>query len=68
MTSKLRTTTDRFIEGPITPILLRFSAPFLVTNFLPAVNGTWGAIWASHALEANALTAVATSNVIMLAR
>lgn len=55
----------RFIEGPITPTLARFALPLLVTNFLHSLSGTWGAIWVGQVLGANALTAVATANVIM---
>ena len=55
----------RFIDGPITPTLARFALPLLTTNFLHALTGTWGAVWVSHVLGANALTAVATANVIM---
>lgn len=57
--------TSRFTQGPITPTLLRFALPLLATNFLHALTGTWGAIWASHALGANALTAVATATVVL---
>jgi len=55
----------RFIEGPITPTLARFALPLLLTNFLHSVSGTWGAVWVGQVLGANALTAVATANVIM---
>jgi putative MATE family efflux protein len=55
----------RFVEGPITPTLARFALPLLVTNFLHSLSGTWGAIWVGQVLGANALTAVATANVIM---
>jgi putative MATE family efflux protein len=54
-----------FVEGPITPTLARFALPLLVTNFLHSLSGTWAAIWAGQVLGANALTAVATANVIM---
>ena len=56
---------NRFIDGPITPTLARFALPLLTTNFLHALTGTWGAVWVSHVLGANALTAVTTANVIM---
>lgn len=55
----------RFVEGPITPTLARFALPLLVTNFLHSLSGTWAAIWAGQVLGADALTAVATANVIM---
>lgn len=57
--------TARFVEGPITPTLARFALPLLLTNFLHSVSGTWGAVWVGQVLGANALTAVATANVIM---
>lgn len=56
---------NKFIAGPITPTLARFALPLLTTNFLHALTGTWGAVWVSHVLGANALTAVTTANVIM---
>lgn len=55
----------KFVDGPITPTLARFALPLLTTNFLHALTGTWGAVWVSHVLGANALTAVTTANVIM---
>ena len=55
----------RFVEGPITATLARFALPLLLTNFLHSVSGTWGAVWAGQVLGSNALTAVATANVIM---
>lgn len=55
----------RFVEGPIAPTLARFALPLLVTNFLHSLSGTWGAIWVGQVLGPNALTAVATANVIM---
>ena len=57
--------TARFTQGPISPTLLRFALPLLATNFLHALTGTWGAVWASHALGPNALTAVATATVVL---
>lgn len=65
MTARHHAATTRFTEGPITPTLLRFSLPLLATNFLHSLAGTWGAVWASHALGANALTAVVTGSVIL---
>ena len=64
MSAPRHAATVRFTEGPITPTLLRFSLPLLATNFLHSLSGTWGAVWASHALGANALTAVVTASVI----
>ena len=34
------------------------SLPLLTTNFMHSLAGTWSAIWVSHALGADALTAV----------
>lgn len=56
----------RFIAGPITPTLAVFALPLLMTNLMHALAGTWGAIWVGQLLGPNALTAVATANVIML--
>ncbi len=56
----------RFIAGPITPTLAVFALPLLMTNLLHSLAGTWGAIWVGQLLGPNALTAVATANVIML--
>ena len=56
---------SRFTEGAITPTLLRFALPLLATNFLHSVAAIWGAVWASHALGPNALTAVVTATVLM---
>lgn len=60
-----QTGAARFTAGPISPTLLRFALPLMASNFLHALTGTWGAVWASHALGSNALTAVATASVIM---
>jgi len=57
---------NRFISGPITPTLAIFALPLLTTNLLHSLAGTWGAIWVGQVLGANALTAVATANVIMM--
>ena len=59
------TGAGRFVEGPITATLARFALPLLLTNFLHSISGTWGAVWVGQVLGANALTAVATANVIM---
>ncbi len=56
----------RLIEGPITPGLLRFALPLLMSNLLHALAATWAAAWAGQVLGANALTAVATGSVLML--
>lgn len=53
------------MDGPVTPALLLFSLPLLTTNFLHSLNGAWGAVWVSHALGQNALTAVVNANVFM---
>lgn len=55
----------RFVDGPITPTLARFAAPLLATNLLHSLAGTWAALWAGQVLGPNALTAVATANVIL---
>jgi putative MATE family efflux protein len=57
---------NRFISGPITPTLALFALPLLMTNLLHSLAGTWGAIWVGQVLGANALTAVATANVVMM--
>lgn len=59
------TNAGRFLTGAITPTLARFALPLLVTNFLHSLTGTWGALWVGQVLGPNALTAVATANVIM---
>ncbi len=64
--SPVRALHGRFIDGPVTPTLLRFALPLLLTNFLHSLSGTWGAIWVGQVLGPNALTAVATANVILL--
>jgi len=55
----------RFLDGPITPTLVRFSLPLLLTNLLHALSGTWGAVWVGQVLGPDALTAVATGNVVL---
>jgi len=55
----------RFVDGPITPTLARFAAPLLATNLLHSLAATWAALWAGQVLGPNALTAVATANVIL---
>jgi putative MATE family efflux protein len=55
----------RLLEGPITPTLVRFALPLLTTNLLHAIAGTWAAIWVSHVLGPNALTAVANATIFM---
>lgn len=54
----------RFVDGPITPTLARFALPLLATNFMHTLAGTWAALWAGQTLGPNALTAVATANVL----
>lgn len=51
------------VDGPITTTLARFALPLLVTNFLQMVTTTSAAIWVSHVLGANALTAVVIANI-----
>lgn len=65
MSASHHAATARFTAGPISPTLLRFALPLLATNLLHSLSGTWGAMWASRALGANALTAVATATVVM---
>src|SRR5436190_1532837 len=48
----------RMIDEPVTSTLVRFSIPLLLTNLMMALSGSWGAIWVSHVLGPNALTAV----------
>lgn len=51
------------IDGPITTTLARFALPLLLTNFFQIVTTTSAAIWVSHQLGANALTAVVIANI-----
>lgn len=53
------------IHAPVAATLARYSVPLLTTNLLMALTGTWGAIWVSHVLGQNALTAVANANIFM---
>jgi putative MATE family efflux protein len=53
------------LEGPVVRTLVMFALPLLTTNFLHSLNGTWGAVWVSHELGQNALTAVVNANVFM---
>ena len=55
----------RLIDGPVTPTLVRFGMPLLATNTLMALSGSWGAVWVSHVLGPNALTAVVNANLFM---
>jgi len=55
----------RFLDGPVAPTLVRFGMPLLATNTLMALSGSWGAVWVSHALGPNALTAVVNANLFM---
>jgi putative MATE family efflux protein len=57
--------THPLVQGAITPTLIRFALPLLTTNLLHALSSTWGAIWVSHVLGADALTAVVTANLFM---
>lgn len=65
VTHSAQALSGRFVQGPITPTLLRFALPLLLTNFLHAVSGTWGAIWVGQVLGPDALSAVVTANVIL---
>src|SRR5881394_4369508 len=55
----------RMIDEPVTSTLVQFSIPLLLTNLMMALSGTWGAIWVSHVLGPNALTAVVNANLFM---
>ncbi len=57
--------SDRLIEGPVAATLIRFAIPLLLSNLLGALSGTWGAVWVSHVLGPNALTAVTNVNIFM---
>ncbi len=54
------------IEGPIAPALVRFSLPLLGTNVLQSLSMTIGAIWVSHVLGPNALTATVNAQILMM--
>ncbi len=53
------------LHQAVAATLVKFSVPLLTTNLLGALTGTWGAIWVSHILGQNALTAVANANIFM---
>lgn len=53
------------VNGPITPTLVKFALPLLITNFLHTLSGTWNAVWVSHLLGANELIAVVNANVLL---
>jgi putative MATE family efflux protein len=55
----------RLIGEAVAPTLVRFAMPLLATNLLNALSGSWGAIWVSHVLGPNALTAVVNANLFM---
>lgn len=55
----------RLIDGPVASTLVRFGMPLLATNTLMALSGSWGAVWVSHALGPDALTAVVNANLFM---
>ena len=65
MSAPARAHAARFIEAPITPTLVRFAAPLLLTNLLHALAGTWAAVWVGRLIGPDALTAVATASVIV---
>lgn len=64
-TQRTQINERRLIDGPVTPTLVRFGMPLLATNTLMALSGSWGAIWVSHVLGPNALTAVVNANLFM---
>jgi len=51
--------------GVVGLTLLSFALPLLTTNFLHSLAGTWAAVWVSHVLGQDALTAVVNANVFM---
>lgn len=55
----------RLLDGPIATTLGRFALPLLTTNFLHALSGTLGAIWISHFVGAESLTAVVNANLFL---
>lgn len=55
----------RLVDGPITRTLLVYSVPLLTTQLLHTLAGTWSAVWVSHVLGPNALTAVVNINVFV---
>jgi putative MATE family efflux protein len=54
-----------FVEGSITRTLALYAAPLLATNLLNTAAGTWGAVWVSHVLGPNALTAIVNANLFI---
>ncbi len=56
---------QRLIGESVAPTLVRFAMPLLATNLLAALSASWGAIWVSHVLGPNALTAVVNANLFM---
>lgn len=64
-TQRTQINERRLIDGPVAPTLVRFGLPLLATNTLMALSGSWGAVWVSHALGPNALTAVVNANLFM---
>lgn len=61
--------TDRplrgLTNGPITPTLIKFSLPLLLTILLHTIAGTWNAVWVSHVLGPGDLIAVVNANVLL---
>jgi len=53
-------------DGPVTPTLMRFASPLLITLCLHTLSGTWNAIWVSHVLGPNELIAVVNANVLLV--
>ena len=64
-TQRSQVNERRLIDGPVASTLVRFGMPLLATNTLMALSGSWGAVWTSHALGPNALTAVVNANLFM---
>jgi putative MATE family efflux protein len=63
--SKLDLNERRLIDEPVTATLVKFAIPLLATNLMAALAASWGAVWVSHALGPNALTAVVNANLFM---
>ena len=53
------------ISDPITPTLIKFAYPLLITNLLHTITGTWNAVWVGHVLGPIDLVAVVNANVML---
>lgn len=52
-------------NGPITPTLIKFATPLLLTVLLHTIAGTWNAFWVSQVLGPTDLIAVVNANVLL---